>query len=221
MQSADDEPPDAASFDPIFWLFHANWDRLWWQWQQTMDAKTVATFRSTIKGSADFLAPPFKIFGRSTRRPTKRSTWPRWGSPTPNRPSRRSRPSLRFAGTVRAASPPFTEFTFRIETPRASVRLKGIDRLAIPGSFRAVLRGDAEVIGRRAFFQSTEPVECARCRERAKINLDFLVEVDQALGKTLTASIEVVTPDPGLGAAIPLSACGNPTLNVRLLVEQS
>ncbi len=32
--------PDAAAFDPVFWLFHANWDRLWWQWQQIMDATT-------------------------------------------------------------------------------------------------------------------------------------------------------------------------------------
>jgi hypothetical protein len=101
------------------------------------------------------------------------------------------------------------------------VRLKGIDRLAIPGSFRAVLRADGEVIGQRTFFQSTEPVECATCRERAKINLDFLVDVDQALGKTLTSSIELVMPDPALGDAIPLAACGDPTLNVRLLVEQS
>src|SRR5829696_3016708 len=50
---------DVASFDPIFWFFHANWDRLWWQWQQTMDATTLPTFRSTITGSTDFLEPPF------------------------------------------------------------------------------------------------------------------------------------------------------------------
>ena len=27
--------PDTAAEDPIFWLHHANIDRLWWQWQKT------------------------------------------------------------------------------------------------------------------------------------------------------------------------------------------
>jgi hypothetical protein len=107
------------------------------------------------------------------------------------------------------------------KTPQASVRLKGIDRLAIPGSFRAILRADEEVVGQRTFFQSTEPVACANCRERAKINLDFLVNTDQLLGKTLSTSIEILTPDPEFRTTISLEACGNPTLNVRLLLERA
>ena len=107
------------------------------------------------------------------------------------------------------------------ESPQASIRLKGIDRLSIPGSFRAILRADGEEIGRRTFFQSTEPGDCSSCREKARINLDFLVDVDQVLGKALSTSIETITPDPEFGGMIPLTACGNPTLNVRLLMERS
>jgi tyrosinase len=107
------------------------------------------------------------------------------------------------------------------EPPQASVRLKGINRLAIQGSFRAVLRADGEVIGRRAFFQSTEPSDCTTCRERAKINLDFLVNADELLGKALSATIEPIKPDPQFGDTIPLGACGNPTLNARLLLERA
>jgi tyrosinase len=212
--------PDAAAYDPIFWLFHANWDRLWWQWQQTMDAKTLTTFRSTIKGSADFLAAPFNDLRPFTETADATIDLTAMGISytQPAEPVIEAVPSVHRA---RAGSLPALHGVHVPETPQASVRLKGIDRLAIPGSFRAVLRADGEVIGRRTFFQSTEPVECATCRERAKINLDFLVDVDQALGKTLTSSIELVTPDPALGDAIPLAVCGNPTLNVRLLVEQS
>jgi hypothetical protein len=51
-----------TSFDPLFWFFHSNWERLWWEWQQTMGATTLTTFRTTITGSALFLTPPFNQF---------------------------------------------------------------------------------------------------------------------------------------------------------------
>ena len=126
-------------------------------------------------------------------------------------------PAIRRA---RVGSLPALEGIRVSESPQASVRLKGIDRLSIPGTFRAVLRADGEVIGRRTFFQSTEPGDCKRCREQAKINLDFLVNVDELLGKELSASIEPVKPDSELGETIPLAAAGNPTINVRLLLER-
>jgi tyrosinase len=50
---------DVAAFDPLFWFFHSNWERLWWEWQQIMQATTYCTFRSTITGDTSFLEPPF------------------------------------------------------------------------------------------------------------------------------------------------------------------
>lgn len=212
--------PDAAAFDPIFWFFHANWDRLWWQWQQIMGATTLTTFRSTIMGSTDFLEVPFnglppfettadKTIDLSAMRIS-------YTQPAGQAPDFTPRVSRGRVGSLRAFE------GIRVhEAAKASVRLKGINRLSIPGSFRAILRADGEVIGRRTFFQSTEPVECANCRERAKIDLDFLVDLDEVLGKTLSTSIEVITPDPESLADIPLAAAGDPTLNVRLLVERS
>jgi len=209
---------DVASFDPIFWFFHANWDRLWWQWQQTMDATTLPTFRSTITGSTDFLEPPFNglpPFADTADKTIDLSAQGIAYAQPAGQP--RGVPTVRraVAGSLLAAEGMSVQ-----ETPQASVRLKGIDRLAIPGSFRAILRADKEVVGQRTFFQSTEPVDCANCRERAKINLDFLVNVDQLLGKALSTSIEILTPDPEFRTTIPLEACGNPTLNVRLLLER-
>ena len=211
---------DAAAFDPLFWLFHANWDRLWWEWQQSADATTLTTFRSTIVGPADFLVPPFNDllpFEATVDETIDLSAMGVAYAPPVARETDGLRTFRRaITGGLRAGE------AFRVDdSPRASVRLKGIDRLAIPGSFRAILRADGQIIGRRTFFQSTEPVICAACRERAKINLDFLVDVDEVRGKTLTTSIELITPDPELGATIPLATSGDPTLNVRLLLERT
>lgn len=100
------------------------------------------------------------------------------------------------------------------------MRLKGINRLSIPGSFRVVLHADGQPIGQRTFFQSTQPMKCANCLKTAYINLDFLVEIDEVVGKQLSAVVEVLTPDPRVDPRFPLHACGNPTLNVRLLLHE-
>ena len=104
---------------------------------------------------------------------------------------------------------------------QVSVRLKGIDRMKIPGSFRAILEADGVEIARRTFFQSTNPKECDNCRSKAIINLDFIVDLQRIQGKDLRPRIEVVVPEPGLAPAFPLHSCGNPTLNIRHLLEPS
>jgi hypothetical protein len=211
--------PDAAAFDPIFWFFHANWDRLWWQWQEAVNAKTLSTFRSTITGSTTFLETPFNDLRpfRETADQTVDLSAMGVSYAPPIDGATEDLPMFDrlHAGSMRARD------VLRVhEGPEASVRLKGINRLAIPGSFRAILRADGEEVGRRTFFQSAEPVQCATCRERGEINLDFLVSADQLRGKRLSTSIELVVPDAAIGSTIPLAACGDPTLNVRLLVER-
>jgi len=32
------QDPSVAAFDPVFWFFHANWDRVYWKWQTSMKA---------------------------------------------------------------------------------------------------------------------------------------------------------------------------------------
>jgi hypothetical protein len=54
------------------------------------------------------------------------------------------------------------------------------------------------------------------------INLDFLVESDRIRGAELTAEIELVSrDDPRVGDRMPLYACGDPTINVRMLLQES
>jgi tyrosinase len=106
--------------------------------------------------------------------------------------------------------------------PRRTHRVTGVDRLVIPGSFLTTLTADGEPLARQAFFQSTEPRDCGRCRERAKVDITFTVPAEAVLGKNLGAGIEVVAPGAErIGARFPLSRCGDPTLNVRLLLEES
>ena len=47
---------DVAAFDPVFWFFHANWDRLFWKWQTKMHADTLNGLLSTINKATDPLS---------------------------------------------------------------------------------------------------------------------------------------------------------------------
>ena len=54
------------------------------------------------------------------------------------------------------------------------------------------------------------------------INLDFLVESDRARGAELPPEIDLVArDDPRVGDRVPLYACGDPTINVRMLLQES
>ncbi len=208
--------PNAASFDPLFWFFHSNWERLWWQWQQIMQATTLWTFRNTITGSTAFLdTPPFnelKPFPQTADKTIDLSKMDIGYASPPITPI----VNPPFAGSLAA-----NRRMRASGSPRVSVRLKGVDRLAIPGTFVAVLKADGQPIARRAFFQSTEPLACENCRNHALVNLDFLVESEKIAGSALTFDIELLDrEDPRKGQRMPLYACGNPTVNIRMLLEE-
>jgi hypothetical protein len=92
---------------------------------------------------------------------------------------------------------------------------------SIAGSVRAILKADGEPIARRAFFSrpSRGPATPAAS---PVINLGFLVESDRIRGAELPAEIELVSrDDPRVGDRVPLYACGDPTINVRMLLQES
>lgn len=203
----------------VFWFFHSNWERLWWAWQQKYDATTLATFRSTITGSTDFLAAPFNDLLPFTE--TADQTIDLHALGVSYAPPVRVGPEAALvvarprSGSLRALDAPRVA-----DAARASVRLKGIHRLAIPGTFTAVLLADGEEVGRRTFFQSTTPVACGNCREKPDIDLDFVVDVDWIQGRMLSAELRLARPAPPYGDTVPLGVAGDPTVNVRLLVER-
>ena len=207
---------DVAAFDPLFWFFHSNWDRLWWRWQQIMQATTIWTFRSTFTdpGTGNFFVPPLNKLKPKFMDAEETIDLEAIGVTYTQPPSAAPEISAASFGSLLAV-PGFAAAS----SPTMSVRVRGIDRLVIPGSFRVRLTADGTSIAQRSFFQSTSPRECDTCRKNGEINMDFLVPLDSILGARVGVSIEVFDRD-GRAQPFPLSSVGNPTVNARLPLEK-
>lgn len=215
--------PDVAAFDPIFWFFHSNWDHLWWEWQKLMRATTYWTFRSTIFGSPAFLQAPLNTLSPFTET----------GGETADMTIDLTAQGIDYGPPAAAPGPPSVQaavFGSRVATrnvrvasaPQVSVMLKGIDRLSIPGTFRATLKAGGEPLARKFFFQAREPRTCDACRNEPTADLSFVVDSESVIGKPLTVDIEVLDrDDPRTGTLVPPRVYGYPTINARLLLEES
>jgi tyrosinase len=199
---------DVSAYDPVFWFFHCNIDRLWLQWQQNVQATTLAGFKSTVDGDASWLSAPFNALPPFTT--TADETISFGISYEPREPEVALENKV---GSVNATQ----VFSIQRSAP-VSLRVKNIDRLNIPGSFAVTLLANGEPIAKRAFFQPNSPRDCENCREHALINIDFRVEQEKLLDRKLSVEIDVLGQE-GIGAHFPLSQAGNPTINVRLLLE--
>ncbi len=197
---------DISSFDPVFWFFHCNLDRLWLEWQGSVGATTVAGFKTTVTGDSSWLdlrLTPFDVTGADTID---------FGI-SYDEAELEERVLENKVGSVEATR----SFSIKRSSP-VSVRVKDIERLAIPGSFVVKLVADGEPIARRFFFQPAQPQHCDTCKTQALVNIDFRMDIDDILDRTLSVEIEV----PGhqeIGTSFPLSRAGNPTINARLLLD--
>ncbi len=206
---------DVASYDPIFWLFHANLDRLWWKWQQTLRATTLNGFLSTVRGSTDWLKSPFN--GLPPFKDTADATIDlsaKYDVDYKHPSTEKQAPLM----SESFGSLPAAALHGLHSADKAEVRVKGIDRLNIPGSFVLHLQANGTTIARQAFFQSQNPRSCTACVKQGKINIDLEVELDQLRGAQLRVVIEPMWPNP-MGSTFPLSSAGDPTINIRLLLE--
>jgi len=204
---------DISAFDPVFWFFHCNLDRIWLEWQRSVGATTLAGFKSTCLQPTAWLdvpalgaLPPFDgnaadavVFADVDYAP------PATGAPL-----------MEFEnnmGNIAAAK------RFRIESATPlSIRVKDINRAGIPGTFVVHLLANGEEVARQAFFKPTDPGICPNCKEKANVSIDFLIEPEKVLDKQL--SIEVHVPGQrAIGTRFPLSKIGEPTINVRHLIK--
>jgi hypothetical protein len=207
------ENQDISAFDPVFFFFHCNLDRIWLEWQRRVGATTVAGFKSTCQSSTAWLdvpalgaLPPFDGVAADT------IAFPE----VDYAPPAQGMPMMKFenkAGNVAAAQ------HFRIESAAPlSVRVKDIDRSAIPGTFVVHLMADGKEVARQAFFQPTDPRLCPSCSKEKMVAVDFHVDSAKILDKDL--SIEMHVPGQrAIGTKFPMSMAGKPTINVRHLVE--
>ncbi|MFF0033832.1 tyrosinase family protein [Streptomyces avermitilis] len=208
-----------SAFDPVFWFFHCNIDRLWLSWQTNANATTLAGFRTTLAGQDD------SWLKDGPGHPNSLQPFTETAEQTIATDISYDRLELishaeggmeNLSGSIDAAR----TFSFRSSDP-VSVRVKGIDRLNIPGSFSVTLLADCEPVAARFFFQPKEPRRCETCVKNGIINLDFRMPQEELLDKALSVRIDVAGHSDEIGTAFPLSQAGNPTINARLLVGEA
>jgi hypothetical protein len=206
---------NVASYDPVFWFFHCNLDRLWLSWQQRVGATTLTGFKSTLTAGADWLSAPFNAlppFDVTADASIETAISYDTLDLAPEGIAVASMENT--IGSVEAAR----TFTIKRSSP-VSVRVKGIDRLNIPGSFSVNLLADGEPIAKRFFFQPSLPRDCETCRTHGIVNIDFRLDQNTILDRSLSVTIEVPDHGSDVGTAFPLAQAGNPTVNARLLLE--
>jgi tyrosinase len=201
---------NVASYDPVFWFYHCNIDRLWLKWQTKVSATTLHGFESTLAGDTSWLTTPFNALPPFTATADETIAFGiSYDEPVP---SDEEATLENKTGSIQAAQ----SFSIGSSSP-VSVRVKDIDRLNIPGSFTVNLLADGQPVASRAFFQPNTPQDCENCRKHALVNIDFRVDQQKILDRKL--SIEIELPGHPEIDHFPLAQAGNPTVNARLLLD--
>jgi tyrosinase len=208
---------EVAAYDPIFWFFHCNWERLFKSWQTNAGALDLKGFTSTLAGNTGFLDfPPLDPWMDVTSGQTIEQDDVGYDQLAAATPPAAGGPHLleHRIGSMDAA----LSFTIALSA-QVSVLVKDINRLNIPGSFEVYLLADGVPVASQAFFQPTDPNRCENCKQNGLVSIRLLADQKALMGKKLTVKIEV----PGhaaIGTEFPLSQAGNPTINARLLLEE-
>lgn len=216
---------NVSAFDPIFWFYHCNLDRMWWIWQANNDAQTVDGFMKVIqnKTSSSYLVFTNPAVG-------KMNPWAQtlnredltaqftidlatnfdvsYESMTLELPQAQTRKHL-FLGMAR---------TFTADNQEVNVRVTDLDRTKIPGTFLVYLLKDGVVLDQSVFFQPDEVEKCSNCMKTPKVHFDFRLPLEAIQGGLL--SIRVEPNDKEIyGETVPLKVLGNPTIGVSLLID--
>ncbi|WP_316820423.1 tyrosinase family protein [Pedobacter gandavensis] len=214
-----------SAFDPIFWFYHCNLDRMWWAWQAKYNAQTVEGFMKTIKNqnSSSYLVFTNSALG-------KMNPWAQnlnrddltaeftidsatnfdvsYDDLDLNLPASKGKKSL-FLGMAR---------TFMANDEEVNVRISDLDRTKIPGTFKVYLLKDGEVLAKSVFFQPDEVEKCSNCMQVPKVHFDFRLPLASVKGGLLSARVEPNNKKM-YGDTVPLSVLGNPKIEVSLVLD--
>ncbi|QJE94911.1 tyrosinase family protein [Luteolibacter luteus] len=216
---------NVAAFDPVFFFFHCNWDRLFWKWQKAMQATDLNGLLSTIDKTGDPLS--YQIF-----------TLPILQKLDPFSTSPLNFTTVSIIDSVASLDVDYEEpvapqaLSFQPKTVRASlasrkfevqpnlvnVRVKGLNRLKIPGSFSVHLQKDGKTIASTAFFQPNEADKCENCVNNAIVHFDFELPLEEVTGGKLSVQVEPLNKNV-VGDRFPNKLMGNPTVEARLLLS--
>lgn len=216
---------NVAAFDPVFFFFHANWDRLFWEWQNSMGATDLNGLLSTINQTTDlpsyqiFTIPVLEKLNPFSTAPLNLTTLSIINSVTSldvDYEEPQSAKPLKFAAkTLRASS---AASKFEVHPDLVNVRVQGLNRLKIPGSFSVHLQKDGKTIASKAFFQPNDADKCENCVENAVVHFDFELPLEEVRDGKLGVWVEPVNKD-FVGDRFPNKMMGNPTVEVHLLLS--
>lgn len=213
-----------AAFDPAFWFFHCNWDRLYWQWQKQMGATDLHGLVTTINEKLDPVS--YQLFNNSavgTLDPFANGVAKLDAAATVNSvaqfdvdyaPASKVMASQWTAKTQRKVA---ASRAFSVDAERVNVRVGNINRLKIPGSFLVHLQKDGKTIASKSLFQPVEVQTCANCVANAIVYFDFELPLAEVLGGTLSALIEPAATRGLSNDTVP-AVMGNPTVEAHLLL---
>jgi tyrosinase len=219
--------PTVAAFDPVFWFFHCNWDRLFWRWQQSMNATTLPGLLTTITDTQNrniFTIAVLQALSPFTTGPLRLKTVDivdLVGSldvDYEHPPAEIAEAKL--AQTERSV---LLGRSFRANTDRVNVRVVGLNSTKIPGSFIVHLLNDGQIVASSAFFQSApldESEQHAMHHEvHADLSFDFELPLDVISKGELSVRVEPVDKS-FVGPEFPPKLMGNPKIEVNILLRQ-
>lgn len=215
-----------AAFDPVFWFFHCNWDRLLWKWQRKMAATDLHGLLTTINEKTDpvsyqlftdaglgtlnpFTAGPLKLDAVATVDSIK-------GLDVDYEEDSTSSMIAHFSTKTQRSILASQRFT--VDGGLVNVRVSGINRLKIPGSFSVHLQKDGETIASRAMFQPVEVQSCENCVANAIVHFDFELSAAAVEGGALSVWVEPANKN-FVGDRFPHKLMGSPTIEVHLLIK--
>lgn len=215
-----------AAYDPVFWFFHSNWDRLWWEWQKKMNATTLNGLLSTINKETDsfsyqiFTVPALETLAPFTTLPINLNTLTIIDSVNSldvdyTTPADQAN-QVEFAPKTSRAAPAGRGVS--INPQRATVTIDGVNRVKIPGSFAVHLLKDGQRLASRFMFQPNEPETCETCVKNAITRFDFDLPLDDVAGGELRVEVEPADTS-FVGDRFPSRLMGQPTISVHLPVQ--
>ena len=215
-----------ASFDPVFWFFHSNWDRLWWQWQVKVGGTTLTGLLSTINKTTDMLS--YNIFTVPILQQLTPFTAGPLGLNTVKvidsvnslgvdyaPPAAKPQPLAFALKTSRSVS---IDRGVSVDAKRAMVSVTGINRMKIPGSFAVHLMKDGKQIASRFMFQPDEADKCETCAKNPIAHFDWDLPLSEVSGGKLSVEVEPVNKAM-VGARFPSKLMGNPTIDVHIPLQ--
>ena len=205
-----------TAFDPLFWFFHCNWDRLWWKWQNNMSATTLDGFLANLKQhnlrsdwvtNKDFnQIAPWYVGAAVTIDSLRLGIDYDEGKEKTTEQMSSDVDSMKETATLLFHP---VEDAARI----AVVLVEDLDRSLVPGSFSITLLIDGVKSGVQDFFQAPQPKRCKNCQNKPKISFRFRVPKEKLEGKT-KESIECKVRHVN-GTEYPLDSCGGPTVTIQ------